>query len=222
MSIVTISRELGSGGAYIGIKLAEALGGTCIEKEILHEIAQKMGRSQEDLADFDQETYNRIGVFFQEALSSIAKGGRVFHPFGIGPLDWDGVEMFTPYPSQEFKEEEYIDVLKQVMHEAAKRGPTVFLGRGGSQIFKDFSGAVHVRLVAAKKDRVERVMAEQNIVEEQANELIEQRDEAARKFLLDFFDVEWNDPLQYHLVLNTSRLSPEACIHTILELLPKE
>lgn len=222
MLVVTISRELGSEGAWIGLKVAEAIGGVCVEKEILNEIAKKMGRTEEDLADFDQETYNRIGVFFQEALGSIAKGGRLFHPFGIGPLNWDGADLFTACPPPEQMEDDYADVLRQVMLETAKHKPTVFLGRGGAQIFRDHSQAFHVRVVAAKPDRITRIMEEQNLSETQAQELIERRDVAAGKFMLDFFDVDWNDPQHYHLVLNTSKLTPEECVQTILGLLPKE
>ena len=216
MPVVTISRETGSGGSFIALKLAEALGGTSVDKEIIHEIAQKMGRDQEDLKDFDQDSYNRISVFFQEALAGIAQGGHVFHPFGIGPLDWDGVNLFHPYPEQDFNHQEYSDVLRQVILDLAKKNNVVILGRGGQVILRNQPDVLHLRLVAERPDRIKRLMEEQKLDEEKALALLEQRDESAQKFLADFFDVDWNDPHLYHLSLNTSLVPLSEALPIIL------
>jgi len=221
MPIITISRELGAGGTFIALKLAEAIGGTCIEKEIIHEIAQKMGKSREDITDFDQDSYNRIGVFFQEALSSIAKGGRVFHPFGMGPLDWESTNFIPSFPEQDFKHDEYIDVLTQVIKDLAAKGNVVILGRGASRILHDHTDALHVRIVADIKDRVARIMDEQKVDEAKARDLIDRRDSSASSFLSDFFDADWNDPLLYHITVNTSWIAPEAAVSLILAALKR-
>lgn len=216
MPVITISREFGAGGTFIALKLAEAIGGTCVEKEIIHEIAQKMGKSHEDLNDFDQDSYSRFGVFFQEALSSIAKGGRVFHPFGMGPLDWESTNYIAPFPEQDYKHDEYIDVLTAVVKELAAKGNVVILGRGAGRILHDCPDATHIRIVAEMKDRIARVMDEQKVDEVKAASLIEKRDASAAAFLTDFFDADWNDPHLYHLTVNTSRIAPEAALPLIL------
>ncbi len=217
MATITISREIGSGGSFIALKLAEALKYTCADKEILHEIAKKMGKPHEELQDFDQETYNRIGVFFQEALASIAKGGRVFHLFGIGPLDWDGIELFTPFPQTEFKEDEYLTVLQQVIKELAAKDRTIIIGRGGARILHDHPTTLHLRIVADEATRIARIIDQQKVDETKAREVIAQSDEAARTFIADFFDADWADPHLYHLTLNTSRLDIDRCVALILE-----
>lgn len=218
MAVITVSREVGSGGSYIALKLAETLSFSCVDKEILNEIAKKMGKPQEDLQDFDQETYNRVGVFFQEALTSIARGGGVFHPFGIGPLDWDGIDLFTPYPQADFKEEEYQSVLKHVVKEIAAKGNAIILGRGGAHILREAPDALHLRLVASHADRLTRIMDQHKVDEAKAGEVIAQRDEATRTFIADFFDVAWDDPHLYHLTLNTSMIPPDRCVALILDL----
>lgn len=217
MPVVTISRELGASGTFIALKVAEALGYTCYDQQIINEIAEKMGKNKEQLEDFDQQTYNRIGVFFQEALASIAQGGMVFHPFGIGPLDWDSAEIFSTYPRNAFQEKDYYEVLTQVIKELAEKSNAVILGRGGSQILKNRKGVLHVRIVAEREDRVKHVMKEQSLEIDKAEELVSRKDEAAANFVYDFFDADWNDPHHYHLTLNTSRLSPEKCIELILD-----
>ncbi len=215
MSVVTISREVGASGTYIALKLAEAINSTCYDQQILNEIAEKMGKNSEQLEDFDQQTYNRVGVFFQEALASIAQGGMVFHPFGIGPLDWDSAEIFSAYPRNAFAEKDYYEVLNQVIKEIASKDNAVFLGRGAAHVLKNNPGVIHVRIVADLSDRIMHVMKEQNLDETRASELIRCKDDAAANFIYDFFDADWNDPHFYHLTLNTSRLSPDQCIGLI-------
>lgn len=219
MPVITISREIGASGTFIALKTAEALGYVCYDQQIINEIAQKMGKKEDQLEDFDQSTYNRIGVFFQEALASIAQGGMVFHPFGIGPLDWDSAEIFSTYPHSTFQEKDYYEVLNQVIREIATKSKAVILGRGGSQILRDRADALHVRIVADHEDRLKHVMQEQSLDREKAEELITRKDAAAANFIYDFFDTDWNDPHHYHLVLNTSRISPDKCITMILNAL---
>ena len=78
MSVITVSREFGASGTYIALKTAAALGYTCYDQQILNSIAEKMGKDTEQIEPFDQSTYNRISVFFHEALESISKGGWYF------------------------------------------------------------------------------------------------------------------------------------------------
>lgn len=215
MSVVTISREFGASGTYIALKLAEAIKSNCYDQQILNEIAEKMGKNSDQLEDFDQQTYNRVGVFFQEALASIAQGGMVFHPFGIGPLDWDSAEIFSTYPRNAFAEKDYYEVLNQVIKEIAAKGNAVFLGRGAAHILKNQPGVTHIRVVADMPDRLRHVIKEQGLDEAKAAELIRRKDEAAANFIYDFFDAEWNDPHFYHLTLNTSKISPDLCIELI-------
>lgn len=216
MPAVTISREIGASGTFIALKVAEALGYVCYDQQIINEIAQKMGKNKDQLEDFDQQSYNRIGVFFQEALASIAQGGMVFHPFGIGPLDWDSAEIFSTYPRNAFQEKDYYEVLTQVVKEISEKSNVVILGRGGSQILKDRTDTLHVRIVADHDKRVQHVMKEQNLDQVKAEEVVNRKDEAAANFIYDFFDADWNDPHHYHMILNTSRIAPEKCIDMIL------
>lgn len=237
MAILTVSRELGASGAYIALKVAEKMGYTCYDQQIINSIAEKMGKEKEQLQHFDQNTYNRIGVFFQEALASLAQGGMVFHPFGLGSLNWDASEMFSSYPQQTFQEKDYYDVLKQVFHELAEKGNAVFLGRGGCQILKNYYNTLHVRIVADYEVRKKHILEEQSEAsvytsKEESEEfkrlsateqnariekLIHDWDAASANFISDFFDADWNDPLNYDIVLNTSRIKLDDCVDIIVE-----
>lgn len=233
MAILTISRELGASATYIALKVAEKMGYTCYDQQILNTIAEKMGKEKEQLQHFDQKTYSRIGVLFQEALASLAQGGMVFHPFGLGSVNWDATEMFSSYPQQSFKEQDYYDVLKQVFMELAEKDNAVFLGRGGSQILKNYKNTFHIRIVANYEDRVKHIIKEgtegsqyfkdqnykfgENAEEDEimAKKLIHDWDIASANFISDFFYADWNDPHNYHMIINTSRLNSDVCIDQI-------
>lgn len=221
MPVITISREIGSAGTYIALKLAEALECTSYDREIMNKIAEKMGKDKDQLADFDQETYSRIGIFFKEALASIAHGGMVFHPFGIGPLDWESMDMFSTFPNDVFTDSDYLEILTQVMNKIAQKSPAIILGRGGSQILHDHANTFHIRLVASIESRCKRIIEEQKIDDEQALAFISQRDESASKFIYDFFDKNIELPHHYHMVLNTDLISPDDCVKLILATINK-
>ena len=237
MAIVTISRELGASGTYIALKLAEKLGYTCYDQQILNSIAEKMGKEKDQIQHFDQNTYNRIGVFFQEALASLAQGGMVFHPFGLGAVNWEASEMFSSFPQQSFKEKDYYDVLRQVFKELADKNNAVFLGRGGCHILKDYKKALHVRIIADYEDRLNHIIKEETeggrfydvnhkagedyeLDKQRAEKLIHDWDTASSNFISDFFDSDWNEPHNYDLVLNTSKIKPDNCV-TLIENLIK-
>lgn len=219
MALVTISRELGAAGSYIALKLAEKLGCKCYDQQIIHEIAKKMGKDHEQLSDFDQSTYSRIGVFFQEALASLARGGMVFHPFGMGTIDWDSAELFASYPKNSYNDKDYYNILRQVVIDIAKEDNAVFVGRGCNLILKDYVTATHIRIVADKADRVNRLMQEQKIDTQKAELIIEKRDACAKMFIADFFDQDIENSHLYHCILNTSKIAPDDCIEFALKTL---
>jgi cytidylate kinase len=214
-----MSRETGAGGTYISLKLAEKLGYKCVDKEVINQIAQKMGKPSEELLPFDQNTYDRLTVFFQEALQSMALGGRVFHQFGLGPLDFSSLELFPPIPPGEHSINDYTILLKTVIRELAQRNNVIILGRGARHILEDLPDALHVRVIGSPEDRIQRVAEEQHIDRDKAADVVEQRDESARKFISDLFDCNWADPGQYHLTLNTSLIPIDTCVNLLLKVI---
>lgn len=218
MTTITISREIGASGTYIALKLASNLGGTCFDQQVINGIALKMNKGKEQIEPFDQKTYSRIKVFFQEALDSIASGGMLFHPFGIGPIDWESPDIFSTYPNRLFQQKDYCEVLTQVVKELASQPNSVILGRGGCHILRGKPNVLNVRIVADRQDRLEQLMKEQRIDEIKAQKLLKGKDAAARNFIFDFFEKDIHDSHSYDVVLNTSRISPDNCIEIILSM----
>jgi cytidylate kinase len=104
----------------------------------------------------------------------------------------------------------YFDALRRLMGELADRGDVLLVGRAGHCFLRDRPEAFHVRLVAPTEGRVRRVMEYRWVREAQALQLIAQSDARHHGFAESYFGVDWTDPLEYHLTVNTGRLGPAA------------
>jgi cytidylate kinase len=102
----------------------------------------------------------------------------------------------------------YRRAVEQIMQELADQGDVVIQGRAGQIILKDRPDTLHVRIIAPKDLRVERITQKLGITVEQALAQVEASDRYRANYLRRFYQARWDDPALYHLVLNTANLSP--------------
>ncbi|MDR1444546.1 MAG: cytidylate kinase family protein [Treponema sp.] len=107
--------------------------------------------------------------------------------------------------------DDYVHFLKTAMYTEAAQGGCIFIGRGASMVLGNVPGVVTVFLVAPQNIRIERVKSYFQCDEKRARQIIDQSDHDRSGFHRYFFDVEWKDPGNYHLSLNTGYLHPAAC-----------
>ncbi len=104
----------------------------------------------------------------------------------------------------------YFQALEQLTRELAERGEVLLVGRGGCWFLRDHPTAFHVRLTATMATRLRRVMEYRWVREDVAKKLIAESDAQRRGFCENYFGVDWSDPLEYHLTVNSGRLGPLA------------
>ncbi|HEY4003067.1 MAG TPA: cytidylate kinase-like family protein [Candidatus Xenobia bacterium] len=109
----------------------------------------------------------------------------------------------------------YFQSLEKIMGEYADGGNVILVGRGAN-FFLKFFDALHVRLVADMAYRIKRVMEVRWVNAGPAKDIIAQSDQDRAAFFRYFFQTEWSDPLNFHVVLNTSRLGIEAVTAAIV------
>jgi cytidylate kinase len=107
--------------------------------------------------------------------------------------------------------DDYVHYLKTAIYTEAAEGSCIFIGRGAGVVLGDVPGVVSLFLVAPQNIRVERVKSYFQCDEKRARQIIDQSDHDRSGFHRYFFDVEWKDPGNYHLSLNTGHLHPAAC-----------
>jgi cytidylate kinase len=97
-------------------------------------------------------------------------------------------------------------VLRELMEELGAQGQVLIVGRGSSCFLRDHPRAFHARVVAPLADRVRCIMTRDWAHENVARKRIEKIDSQRRRFFAECGGGNWDDPLGYHLTINTARL----------------
>jgi cytidylate kinase len=111
--------------------------------------------------------------------------------------------------------DDYLHYLKTAMFTEALEGSCVFIGRGAGAVFNNMPGRISVFLVAPPEIRIERVRSYFRCDDRRARQIIGQSDQDRAGFHSYFFDINWKDPANYHLSLNTGNFPPSACAEII-------
>jgi len=103
----------------------------------------------------------------------------------------------------------YSRAVQTVMEDLAAAGNVIIVGRAGQVVLKDHPGVLHVRMVAPLDLRAQRLAERYHISVHAAHAQAVARDRQRRIYLKRFYNVDWNDPLLYDLVINTAHLGAE-------------
>ena len=114
----------------------------------------------------------------------------------------------------------YLHLIQALLYEFGRKGNVVFVGRGGQVLLKDLPGILHIRIMAPFEVRVKRMMKQRGGDEKQAAGILRRSDRDSSGFIRAFFDVDWEDPDLYDLIINTRKLSVEAGARIIMESIP--
>lgn len=202
-TVITISRQAGSGGDEIALKVSKTLGYAYFDKSLMMSVATNIGVSEEDIADFSEDAYkvqglvDRMMLRKKPAATSVTLKGNALI-------------------SKTLNEEECLSVIQTVINSLASIGKTVIVGRGGQAILKHKVGVLHVRIISPLAVRVERVMKSEGLNHEDAQRLIEDNDKAATEYLRRFYNVDWGDPKNYDMVLNTWKVDLDTAAKIIV------
>ncbi len=210
MAVVTISRQAGSGAEEIARRVCKTLNYDYLDKELMTRVAADVGLTEAEILDFSEKNY-KVRNFIERLLHP---GPRYVGHIVTPVIDENGVETLT---LRQLNETECINLIKGTLRAAYHQGNMVVIGRGGQSILKDMPKALHVRVDAPFKKRLQRMQKQQNLSPAEAREAIEDHDQAAEEYLLSFFGIQWDDPLHYHLVINTGRWSVEAATQIIVD-----
>jgi cytidylate kinase len=155
-------------------------------------VAARLGLRVHD-RDVLQQEAARLGLTESEAEKIDERPAGIFQRF----------QPNSPY-------QRYFETLKQIMSELAGQGDALIVGRGGNFLLRDHPGAFHVRLVAPMAVRVRRVMEHRWLREEPARKLLADSDARRGRFHDNYFGIDWTDPKEYHLTVNSGLLGPSA------------
>jgi cytidylate kinase len=202
MPVITVSRLTGSGGATIGQRLAERLGASYLNTQIIQEVAHRLGISEAAASE-----YNERAEAFIERLARVL---------------WLSMPALAPISSPasalpfESTTQAFVEVTRQLVREAARTGNAVIFGHGAQFILAEQPGVLHVRFIAPLPVRVERVMHRDALSRAEAERRVRDEDPRRANAIRQFYQADWHAPDPFHLILNTALWDEEACVRLVL------
>lgn len=172
--VITIGREYGSGGRFIGKKLAEALNIPFYDKEIIEKVASEGHFSKEFVEKNDEKPNGIINALYISQNYTLPLNQQVF------------LAQFS------------------VIREMAKKESCVIIGRCADYILADRTDTVNVFVHAPIEKRIERVVKYYGVEEAKAQDTIKKVDKSRAKYYNFFADKEWGKAKGYHLCLDSS------------------
>lgn len=220
MSVITISRQYGSGGDEIADLLRRDFGYRVFDKFILAEAALDAGLSEQEIVDYSEDQY-KAKTFFERLFGR----SRPVAQMSTWVEVKGGVRVTE---NLSLSEEQALGFVRKAVLSAYELGNMVIVGRGGQVILKDHPNVLHVRVEAPLEERLIRVRNDtafagrsfSDSVEARraAQDLIETRDAASSDYLKRFYNVDWFDSSLYHIIINTGKLSIEQSVNLIADL----
>lgn len=147
-----------------------------------------------------------------------AKIAELAPQYGLTPEALDRVDEKPPaYMTAEDRHlAAQLNTIELILLDCAKKGNVVLYGRGAQDLLKGLGNVLRVRFVAPFDERVEKFAEREWIDPDLARELIRKSDHQRGGFIHFYFDRNWQDPLGYDLVINTSRLTAGATVDMIV------
>jgi len=202
--VITLSREVGSGGHTVGRILAEKLNTRYCDKYLIESLEKKFNLTPSGIEKLKGQKKNWLVdvVRFIEPLPSAKTLG------------------IDPKFSQEFRinvtTEDIYKAETEILKEMAELGSCVIAGRSGFHVFKDHPNHLNVFITASMPNRVQRVMKKQGLTEESAVAIIKDIDKARENYIQRFTGTSRYDARNYDLVLNADGHTEEQLADMIL------
>lgn len=188
--IITISREFGSGGRFIGEEVAKKLGIAYYDKNIIGQIAEKSGLSPE---------------YIQENAELSPKKGLFAYTFSGRDITGKSVEDMV------------YEVQRNIILELAEKEPCVIIGRNADYILKDRDDVLNVFIHGDMPEKIKRITGLYNVKEKEAVKMMADTDKRRRTNYNFYTDQNWGKASNYTLCLNSSQLGYDRCEMIIME-----
>ncbi len=209
MAVVTFSRQLGSGGDQIALRVTERLGYRFFDKEVMVEAAAHVGLHESEVVDFSEDLY-KVQDFISRLLR--ARPRRIKDVL-IREEQHGPIETLT---ARELNEEDCVALVRYTIERAYQEGNVVIAGRGGQAILRDEPGTLHVRVIAPLDARIQRARAMGMTGVSEIKNTLNNSDRASAEYLKRFHGIRWDDPELYHLVLNTGLIDIDTAVEVVV------
>jgi cytidylate kinase len=196
--VVTINREVGSGGRTVGRKLAEQLGVNYYDKALIKGLTQKFGLTPERIEEIKAQKkswWNDFRNYYNTLVNSSSQPMEA-------EVKLDNASMF--------------ETEKHILQELAVQSSCVVAGRTGFMVFREWPNHLNIFIQASMEHRIRRIMEQQNVSEEEARDIITKIDTSRETYIQKFEDTSRYDARNYQVVLSMDDLSEDDAVDIIM------
>ena len=189
--LITISRQYGAGGSEVARRVAAALEWRVVDNDLIEQVAARAGLPAERVAARDE----RCPTFVERLARTLAAATPEVFP----PADAIGTIVDLP-------EAELVRITETVVREVEARGRVVLVGRGAPAVLERQADALHVKLVAPRAWRIDVAATRLGVAPAKAAAILDDTDKMRARYTREYYRRDWNDPVNFHMVLNTAAL----------------
>ncbi|MCI8654813.1 MAG: cytidylate kinase-like family protein [Clostridia bacterium] len=192
--IITISREFGSGGREIGKRLADELGFSYYDREIITEVAKETEMAEKYIQNISEK--------------------------GVSPYSFQFAKSFAVYSNLQKQQTEILVAEQKIIKQIAQKGDCVIVGRGANSILKEYN-PMNIFVYANMESKIARCMErankDENLTEKEIKNKIIQVDKERKKYNNIISSLEWGDKKNYNLCINTSGIDIKTIISPLAD-----
>ncbi len=196
--VITINREVGSGGRTVGRKLAEKLGVKYYDKALIEGLTHKFGLSVERIEEIKGQKkswWNDFNNYYKTLIDSASQPMEA-------EVKLDTASMFATE--------------KRILEELAAQASCVVAGRTGFMVFRQWPNSLNILIQASMEHRIRRIMEHQGVGEQEARDIIAKVDASRETYIKKYEDTSRYDTRNYQLVLSMDTLSEDDAVNVIM------
>lgn len=202
--VITINRELGSGGRTIGRLLAEKLVVPYYDKAVIKALQEKYHLTTEKIEKLKGTKHS-----WWDDVVRILDIGQGMNSNYYLPQKADEADLLTT--------DEFFKVETEILQNLAAEKSCVVAGRSGFYVFRDHPNHLSILIQASMDFRVERVMRKQNMSEDEARKTIERVDKMRENYVKESTGTSRYDTRNYQLVISADGKTEEEIVDIIMQ-----
>ena len=196
--VITIGRELGSGGKTIGELMGKQLGIPVYDRRLIMMAAQESGLAPEVFEKADETPNKGMMSHIMRTLSS---------PFAS----------FSSLYSNSMSKESLFQVQADIIRQKAAEESCIIVGRCSDYILREHPRHLDIFVRANFEDRVAQLMKRPGCTDKEAKELIDKIDAIRSDYHNFYAETNWGDSRAYDICVNSSILGIEGTANLLLQ-----
>ena len=204
--VITINRELGSGGRTVGRKLSEKLNVAFYDKALINELKSKFKLDTEQI----EKLKGTKSDWWREFINSALYLGH-----GMNEL-WYYQRMTGP-DAYLVTSNDMFKVEREILENVAAEASCIVAGRSAFSVFANHPNHLSILIQAPLEHRIERIMTKQNLTHEEAEKIIKKVDELRESYVKKYTGTSRYDTRNYDLVINMEGKTEDQAVDLILQ-----